>query len=119
MLSDGNFKYINFDHSIWVQEGMPDGYPSMVSGDCTNVGIRSPDFANLGNSWTCTVTDIDGDGFINVGSDVMPDWSGCNYKTVTGWGKYAGIAQSGNCAFGGNITATDWVLKWTGDFTTP
>ena len=46
-------------------------------------------------------------------------WSGCNYKTVTGWGKYAGIAQSGNCAFGGNITSTDWVLKWTGDFTTP
>ena len=22
-LSDGNFKYINLDHSIWVQEGMP------------------------------------------------------------------------------------------------
>ena len=62
VLSDGNFKYINSDHSIWVQEGMPEGYPSMVSADCRNIGIRSPDYANLGSSWTCTITDIDGDG---------------------------------------------------------
>ena len=119
VLSDGNLKYINFDHSIWVQEGMPEGYPSMVSGDCRNVGLRSPDFVNLGSSWTCTITDIDGDGFINIGSDVAPDWSGCNYEAVSGWGKYAGISQSGTCSYAGNITATDWVLKWTGEFTTP
>ena len=50
VLSDGNFKYINSDHSIWVQEGMPEGYPNMVSGDCRNIGLRSPDFVNLGSS---------------------------------------------------------------------
>jgi hypothetical protein len=119
VLSDGNFKYINSDHSIWVQEGMPEGYPSMASADCRNIGIRSPDYANLGSSWTCTITDIDGDGFVNVGSGIMPDWSGCNYETVAGWGKYTGISQSGTCAFAGQITATDWMLKWTGEFTTP
>jgi hypothetical protein len=118
-LSDGNFKYNNLDHSIWVQEGLPEGYPSMASADCRTTGLRSPDYVNLGSSWTCTITDIDGDGFINVGSDVKPDWSGCNYETVAGWGKYAGISQSGSCAFAGTVSATDWMLKWTGEFTTP
>ena len=65
--------------------------------------------------------DANGDGFINVGGDPNPDWSGCFYTTVAGWGKYAGLAQSGKCAFGGNISADgkDWALTFGGDFTTP
>jgi len=56
-----------------------------------------------------------------VGGDPNPDWSGCFYKTVAGWGKYAGLAQSGKCAFGGNVSADgkDWALTFGGDFTTP
>ena len=85
------------------------------------MSLRSPEFANLGMTWTCTVTDVDGDGFINVGGDPNPDWSGCFYKTVAGWGKYAGVTQSGKCAFGGNVSADGnvWALKFGGDFTTP
>ena len=58
---------------------------------------------------------------INVGGDPNPDWSGCFYKTVAGWCKYAGLAQSGKCAFGGNVSADgkDWALIFGGDFTTP
>mgnify|MGYP004377720543 FL=1 len=93
----------------------------MLSSNCQTMSLRSPEFANLGMTWTCTVTDVDGDGFINVGGDPNPDWSGCFYKSVTGWGKYAGVTRSGKCAFVGNITADGsvWALQWSGDFTTP
>ena len=118
---DGNISSINTNHAIWVIDGLPEGFPNMLSSNCQTMSLRSPEFANLGMTWTCTVTDVDGDGFINVGGDPNPDWSGCFYKSVAGWGKYAGVTRSGKCAFGGNISAdgTDWSLTWTGDFTTP
>ena len=121
VLPDGNTLVISTNHSIWVQDGLPEGFPSNVSANCQNSGLRSPEFANLGTTWTCTATDIDGDGFINTGGDANPDWSGCFFKTVAGWGKYAGVTVSGKCAFGGNISAdgTDWSLTWTGEITTP
>ena len=121
VLPDGNTLVISTNHSIWVQDGLPEGFPSKVSANCQNSSLRSPEFANLGITWTCTAKDIDGDGFINTGGDPNPDWSGCFFKTVAGWGKYAGVTVSGKCAFGGNISAdgTDWSLTWTGEITTP
>ena len=121
VLPDGNTLVITTNHSIWVQDGLPEGFPSKVSANCQNMSLRSSEFANLGLTWACTATDVDGDGFINVGGDPNPDWSGCFYKTIAGWGKYAGLVQTGKCAFGGNISkdGTDWSLTWTGDFTTP
>ena len=118
---DGNTSSINTNHAIWVLDGLPEGFPNMLSADCRTMSLRSPEFANLGMTWICTVTDVDGDGFINVGGDPNPDWSGCFYKSVTGWGKYAGVTRSGKCAFGGNISADgkDWALTFGGDFTTP
>ena len=118
---DGNTSLMNTNHAVWVIDGLPEGFPSMVSSNCQTMSLRSPEFANLGMTWTCTVTDVDGDGFINVGGDPNPDWSGCFYKSVAGWGKYAGVTRSGKCAFVGNITADGsvWALQWSGDFTTP
>ena len=118
---DGNISSINTNHAIWVIDGLPEGFPNMLSSNCQTMSLRSPEFANLGMTWTCTVTDVDGDGFINVGGDPNPDWSGCFYKSVAGWGKYTGVTRSGTCAFGGNISADgkDWSLTWSGDFTTP
>ena len=118
---DGNTSSINTNHAIWVIDGLPEGFPNMLSSNCQTMSLRSPEFANLGMTWTCTVTDVDGDGFINVGGDPNPDWSGCFYKTVASWGKYAGLTQSGKCAFGGNVSADgkDWALTFGGDFTTP
>ena len=110
---DGNTSLVNTNHAVWVIDGLPEGFPSMVSSNCQTMSLRSPEFANLGMTWTCTVTD--------VGGDPNPDWSGCFYKSVTGWGKYAGVTRSGKCAFVGNITADGnvWALQWSGDFTTP
>ena len=118
---DGNTLVRSTNHSNWVIDGLPEGFPSKLSANCQNSALRSPEFANLGITWACTATDIDGDGFINTGGDPNPDWSGCFYKTVAGWGKYAGLVQSGKCAFGGNISADgkDWALTFGGDFTTP
>jgi hypothetical protein len=118
---DGNTLVGSTNHSIWAIDGLPEGFPSNLSANCQNMSLRSAEFANLGLTWACTATDVDGDGFINVGGDPNPDWSGCFYKTVAGWGKYAGLAQSGTCAFGGNISADgkDWALTFGGDFTTP
>jgi len=121
VLPDGNVLTRGTDQSIWVQEGVPEGFPSMLMGNCQSMGLRSPEFANLGFTWACTATDIDGDGFINLGGDANPDWSGCNYKSVAGWGKYAGVTRSGTCYFAGNVTAdgSHWVLKWSGETTYP
>ena len=118
---DGNTLVISTNHSIWVVEGLPEGFPSMLSANCQNMSLRSPEFANLGLTFNCTATDVDGDGFINVGGDPNPDYSGCFYKSVAGWGKYAGVTRSGKCAFGGNISADgkDWSLKFSGDFVFP
>jgi len=93
----------------------------MLSANCQNMSLRSPEFANLGLTFNCTATDVDGDGFINVGGDPNPDYSGCFFKSIAGWGKYAGVTRSGKCAFGGNITADgkDWSLKFSGDFIFP
>ena len=119
--SDGNTLVVSTNHNIWVLEGLPEGFPSMLSANCQNMSLRSPEFANLGLTFNCTATDVDGDGFINVGGDPNPDWSGCFYKSVAGWGKYAGVTRSGKCAFGGNISAdgTDWSLTFSGDFIFP
>ena len=118
---DGNTSLMNTNHAVWIIDGLPEGFPSMVSSNCQTMSLRSPEFANLGMTWTCTTTDVDGDGFINVGGDPNPDWSGCFYKSVTGWGKYAEVTRSGKCAFVGNISADGsvWALQWSGDFTTP
>ena len=118
---DGNTLVRSTNHSIWVLDGLPEGFPSNLSANCQNMSLRSPEFANLGLTFNCTTTDADGDGFINVGGDPNPDWSGCFYKSVAGWGKYTGVTRSGKCAFGGNISADGsvWSLTWGGDFTTP
>ena len=118
---DGNTLVVSTNHTIWVLEGLPEGFPSMLSANCQNMSLRSPEFANLGLTFNCTATDVEGDGFINVGGDPNPDYSGCFYKSVAGWGKYAGVTRSGKCAFGGNISADgkDWSLKFSGDFTFP
>ena len=118
---DGNTLVRSTNHSIWVIDGLPEGFPNKMSANCQNMSLRSPEFANLGLTWACTGTDVDGDGFINVGGDPNPDWSGCFFESVAGWGKYAGVTQSGKCAFGGNVSADgkDWVLTFGGDFTTP
>ena len=81
--------------------------------------IYSAEWANLGDTFICKATDMDGDGFVNVGGASNPDFIDCHAETVAGWGKYAGITQTVQCHFVENITQNTFILKWTGEFTTP
>ena len=104
---------------VWVQDGMPEGFPSKMVAECKGTTVYSAEWANLGDTFICKATDIDGDGFVNVGGASNPDFSDCHAETVTGWGKYAGSTQTVQCAFVENITQNTFILKWTGEFTTP
>jgi len=121
VLPSGNTLVKQHTQVIMIVEGLPEGFPSMNSGSCQYMGLSSPEYANLGFTISCVVTDIDGDGYIFAGGDTNPDWSGCQVKSVAGWGKYAGTTLSSTCTFVGNVTAdgNQWVAKWSADFTTP
>ena len=45
---DGNTLVRSTNHGTWVLEGLPEGFPSMLSANCQNMSLRSPEFANLG-----------------------------------------------------------------------
>ena len=104
---------------VWVQDGMPEGFPSKMVAECKGTTVYSAEWANLGDTFICKATDIDGDGFVNVGGASNPDFSDCHAETVAGWGKYAGSTQTVQCHFVENITQNTFILKWTGEFTTP
>ena len=104
---------------VWVQDGMPEGFPSKMVAECKGTTVYSAEWANLGDTFICKATDIDGDGFVNVGGASNPDFSDCHAETVAGWGKYAGSTQTVQCTFVENITQNTFILKWTGEFTTP
>jgi hypothetical protein len=104
---------------VWVQDGMPEGFPSKMVAECKGTTVYSAEWANLGDTFICKATDIDGDGYVNVGGASNPDFSDCHAETVAGWGKYAGSTQTVQCAFVENITQNTFILKWTGEFTTP
>ena len=118
-MSDGRNlqKYTNT--GVWVQEGLPEGFPSNVVGDCQGAAVTTPEWASLGDTFICIATDIDGDGFVYVGGSSNPDYSDCHAETVAGWGKYANVTQTVQCHFVENITQNTFILKWTGEFTTP
>ena len=98
---------------------MPEGFPSKMVAECKGTTVYSAEWANLGDTFICKATNIDGDGFVNVGGASNPDFSDCHAETVAGWGKYAGSTQTVQCAFVENITQNTFILKWTGEFTTP
>ena len=104
---------------VWVQDGMPEGFPSKMVAECKGTTVYSAEWANLGDTFICKATDMDGDGFVNFGGASNPDFSDCHAETVAGWGKYAGSTQTVQCAFVENITQNTFILKWTGEFTTP
>ena len=116
---DGNNlqKYTN--SGIWVQEGLPEGFPSTIVGDCQGAAVSTAEWASLGDTFICIATDIDGDGFINAGGSTKPDYSDCHAETVAAWGKYADVTQSVKCRFAGRVTPNAIILTWTGEFTTP
>jgi len=116
---DGNSLHSYSNHGFWVQEGLPEGFPATLYGDCKGSNLTTAQWANIGDTFICTATDIDGDGFVNVGRANNPDYSDCHFETVAGWGKYANVTQKGKCHFAGNVTPNSIILKWTGEFTTP
>ena len=104
---------------FWVQEGLPEGFPSTIVADCQGVALSTAEWASLGDSFICVATDGDGDGFINAGGSTKPDYSDCHAETVAAWGKYTGVTQSVQCKFVGRVTPSAIILTWTGEFTTP
>ena len=118
-LSDGGNLNEYTNSGVWVLEGMPEGFPSKMAADCVGSTVYSAEWANRGDTFICTATDIDGDGFVNAGGASKPDWSDCHAETVAGWGKYANVTQTVQCHFVENITQNTFILKWTGEFTTP
>ena len=63
---------------VWVQDGMPEGFPSKIVAECKGTTVYSAEWANLGDTFICKATDIDGDGFVNVGGASNPDFSDCH-----------------------------------------
>ena len=104
---------------FWVQEGLPEGFPSTIVADCQGVALSTAEWASLGDTFICVATDSDGDGFINAGGSTQPDYSDCHAETVAAWGKYADVTQSVKCWFAGRVTPNAIILNWTGEFTTP
>ena len=117
--SDGRNLQNYTNSGFWVQEGLPEGFPSTLVADCQGVALSTAEWASLGDAFICVVTDIDGDGFVNVGGSSNPDYSDCHGETMAGWGKYANATTTVQCHFVENITQNTFILKWTGEFTTP
>jgi len=117
--SDGRNLQNYTNSGFWVQEGLPEGFPNNVVGNCQGAAVTTAEWASLGDTFICVATDIDGDGFVNVGGSSNPDYSDCHAETVAGWGKYANVTQTVQCHFVENITQNTFILKWTGEFTTP
>ena len=117
--SDGRNLQHYTNSGFWVQEGLPEGFPSTIVADCQGVALSTAEWASLGDTFICVATDGDGDGFINAGGSTKPDYSDCNAKTVAAWGKYADVTQSVQCRFAGRVTPNAIILTWTGEFTTP
>tara|TARA_B100001105_G_scaffold234421_1_gene208982 strand:- start:15 stop:497 length:483 start_codon:yes stop_codon:yes gene_type:complete len=117
--SDGRNLQNYTNSGFWVQEGLPEGFPSTLVADCQGVALSTAEWASLGDTFICVATDIDGDGFINAGGSTQPDYSDCHAKTVAAWGKYADVTTSVKCKFAGPVTPNAIMLTWTGEFTTP
>ena len=117
--SDGRNLQNYTNSGFWVQEGLPEGFPSTLVADCQGVALSTAEWASLGDSFICVATDGDGDGFINAGGSTQPDYSDCHAETVAAWGKYADVTQSVKCRFAGRVTPNAIILTWTGEFTTP
>ena len=117
--SDGRNLQNYTNSGFWVQEGLPEGFPSTLVADCQGVALSTAEWASLGDTFICVATDIDGDGFINAGGSTQPDYSDCHAKTVAAWGKYADVTTSVKCKFAGPVTPNAIILTWTGEFTTP
>ena len=118
-MPDGRHLQQYTNTGVWVQEGLPEGFPNNVVGNCQGAAVTTAEWASLGDTFICVATDIDGDGFVNVGGSSNPDYSDCHGETVAGWGKYANVTQTVQCHFVENITQNTFILKWTGEFTTP
>jgi hypothetical protein len=105
---------------VWVMENRPEGFPSLSKSRCEDVWVVGADSSNKGSTFTCIAEDNDGDGFVNVGFITGADWSGCSFKTVSGWGKYAGASISGTCQPTGPFAGPDTgTVSWTGEWTLP
>ena len=117
--SDGRNLQNYTNSGFWVQEGLPEGFPSNLVADCQGVALSTAEWASLGDTFICVATDSDGDGFINAGGSTQPDYSDCHASTVAAWGKYADVTQSIKCHFAGRMSPNAIILKWTGEFTTP
>ena len=117
--SDGRNLQHYTNSGFWVQEGLPEGFPSTIVADCQGVALSTAEWASLGDTFICVATDGDGDGFINAGGSTQPDYSDCHAETVAAWGKYADVTQSVKCRFAGRVTPNAIMLTWTGEFTTP
>lgn len=116
---DGN-SVVHFQgNSIATVEGMPEGYPGLVISKCIGSRLQSPEWTNLGEAFICTVLDADGDGYINMGNVPNPDWTGCTYKSISAWGKYAGTTMTGQCGVSGWVDVNHIVLEFSATFTTP
>ena len=115
--SDGNNLHTYSNSGFWVQEGLPEGFPATIYGECKGSNVTTAQWANVGDTFICTATDIDGDGFVNVGGASNPDYSDCLFETVAGWGKYANVTVKGKCGFAGQITPNAIILTWTAEFT--
>ena len=117
VMSDGTIVREAGTDSIWFMEGQPEGFPSILKARCTAIYVMGPDYSNKGSTFRCTATDADGDGYVNVGSITGADWSVCSFKTVAGWGKYAGAAVSGVCQPTGSFAGPDTgSFHWRGEW---
>ncbi len=118
--ADGTIINESTSKGVWVVENQPAGFPSVMQGNCSATWVMAADFSNKGSSWRCVTTDTEGDGYLNVGSIMAPDWSDCAASIVSSWGKYAGWQSSANCQpmgpFAGKDTST---YMWNGEWTAP
>ena len=80
--SDGRNLQHYTNSGFWVQEGLPEGFPSVILADCQGVALSNAEWASLGDTFICVAADSDGDGFINAGGSTQPDYSDCHASTV-------------------------------------
>jgi hypothetical protein len=108
---------------VWLIENHPEGFSSVLYGECSGTFVTGEDSSNKGSAWRCRAIDVDGDGYVSVGTALAPDWSDCAVESVVGWGKYAGTSYKGNCQPAGPFAAATVgntnLFMWTGEWTLP
>ena len=120
VMPDGTMVQKSTSHGAFHLTNQPEGFPSTMAGRCEDVWVMGADNSNKGSTFTCIVEDNDGGGYMNVGFITGADWSGCSFKTVSGWGKYAGASVSGTCQPTGPFAGADTgSVTWAGEWTLP